>query len=53
MFGSYVEAHDNLIVTNNMNPITHECISLIITVNLQVSQKVFCLDTIVLLREEI
>ena len=42
MFGSYVEAHDDTTVTNNMNPRTHKFISLGPTRNLKGTQKVFC-----------
>ena len=45
VFGSYVEEHKNLVVTNNTTPITYEFISLEPTGNLQRTQKVFCLNT--------
>ena len=43
---SYVEAHDDPHITNNMAPRTHECIALAPTKNVQVAQKVFCLDSV-------
>ena len=43
VFGSYVEAHDNPSITNNINTITHKCIELGPTGNLQGTHKVFCL----------
>ena len=43
VFGSYVEAHENLTVTNNMNPMIHEFITLRTNRNIHGTQKVFCL----------
>ena len=44
-FGSYVEAHDDPTVTNDMTPSTHESIALGPTGNMQGTQKVFCINT--------
>ena len=40
-----MEAHSDPRVTNIMNPITHECISLGPKGNIQVTQNLLCLDT--------
>ena len=41
VFRSYVEAHNDPKITNNMAPRTHECIALGTTRNIQVTHKVF------------
>ena len=45
VLGSYVKDHDDQNITNNMSPRTHEYISLGPTVNIQGTQKVFCLNS--------
>ena len=45
VYGLYVEDHDDPNRTNNMSPRTHECISLVPTRNIQVTQKVFCMNS--------
>ena len=44
-FGSYVESHYEPNITNNVNIMTPGCIGLIPTVNIKVTQKVFCLKS--------
>ena len=45
VFGSYVEAHDDPNITNNMAPRTHKCIAIRPTGNIQRTQKVFFLNS--------
>ena len=45
LFGSYVEAHDDHEITNDMTLRTHEAIALGPSGNIQGTQKVFCLKT--------
>ena len=45
VFGSYLEARDYPTVTKNTTPITHECIALGPTQNLQGTQQVFFIET--------
>ena len=46
VFGSYVKSHDDPKLTNNIKPRTNECIYLEQTINLQGTQKVFCIDMV-------
>ena len=50
LFGSYVKAHKYPMVKNYMTPRTHDCISIVPTGNLQVTQNVFCLNTVRVLK---
>ena len=54
VFGSYVEAHDDHVITNTMKPRTRACIALGPSGNIQGTQKVFELSTgLVLKRRKI
>ena len=48
--GWYVEAHNDPNIINNMNPRTHEWITLGPTGNIQWTQKVFCLNLEIFLK---
>ena len=45
MFREYLESNNNPTVTNYMNPITHACIAIRLTGNIQGTQKVFGIYT--------
>ena len=49
LFGSYVEAHDDLKVTKNINPRKQIFISLVPTINIQGNQKSLFLETCIVL----
>ena len=52
-FGEYVESRGDYVVKNYMTPRTHEAIALGPSGNLQVTQKVFCLKTWLVLKRRV
>ena len=45
VFGTYCKVNDEMVPSNTMTPITHEAINLGLTGNLNVTYKLFCLNT--------